>query len=1481
MRTKRRSRLLSVLLCLCMLFSIIPLPGTTYAAEMLCPNHQEHTQECGYVEAVEGAPCNHLEAGEHKVNGGGADREGPLGDDENCGCTEGTPEVACDKNCTDTDGDGQIDHQEGCAYTPAVPGSPCKHREQGAHDAACGYIEAVEGAPCTHACDQYTDGSSGGSPAPAQDAVCDCTVLCTEGAMDIDCPVCGSEGALPEGCGFIACTKTEGCTLPAGHGGECAAAAVMATSLLNQVYSLDIAEGDITVSLDIADDIVVKQGKNVHTLKDGEELSLYGTADNRFITFRNVGTESSPLKVELDNLHMTQDYQEESTDKNRDAIALVNSHVNFYLKGESTIQMSQIRATSYCQIFVSWTSSAAFDDSEQRGEYQVGTGKLTLTKNGAIGTFSSCIGGRNYCTEGYGTIEDNTGKAGTMVFNGGTIVTRPGGSHAAAIGVGCSTRNPDGYEPQFKRIEVNGGHLDLEQSGSGSCIGAGSPAAFADGTNNIIQINGGAVDATGTGSGTAIGAPYNGSISRIEINGGAVNAVGGDSGNTAGAGISCGCYTDGEILITGGIVNATGGSLVDPYEDNKGGSGAGIGGMGSFVDRSVTPVHIQITGGTVTAKGGDAPSEGGGAGAGIGTGGSYQTAYASQGLKNTIEITGGTVKAIGGAGYGQGVGNRVKRGAPGIGTGGNFENNTCQTDITISGGNVYAIGGTGGVGSGTDKNGNFNNDNIKCKIKAYRDSMIPSNDNFLPNIYLFPSLPGGNGSAAFFFAKPDGSFVTGLTPVMLHTEPGAYVRAGVRGEMGMPLLQVRSSSQQADRGIPAVNAGDVTAWFPENQQDDAQFDVIDPGSRNRAAQGSKVKIMNAKETWVNRLEVPLSPLFADEILLNLSEDAPNQPALAGDPADQPFGRIDSFALEGVDDLAEIDTYSGVVKMKQGASVREGQATLTAKYAGDMREPLRLYATVAVKIVSDTSCTITCETPTGRFEEEVSVTLQYGLAEELTVPEETFVKKYVWSLSQTPPAGEREFTEAYDGAPATQTAAPDEPYPQEWYLHAYAQHPLVNGGTPTIETFGPYTLTGAKPAITTPETLPEGQLEEAYKQTLEADSVTPLTWCLAQGSALPPGLSLNGDTGEISGVPTRHGDYAFTVEAANTAGTVSGTFHLHIERIVAQGLTVSPPTLTLEKGEERQLTVTFLPENTTNQEVTYATSDDAVAIVTQEGSIKAIGAGQVTIIVTAQDGGYEGTCIVTVPAPEHPVLGQPPQGPLDLAKDAVFTFQGEYQNLETIRLNGHTLTLISTDSSHAELSGYPGSEGKLGEVKSGSVIVTLHKEFLQTLSGGEYQLEVVFLDGRVPGTGSTTFEIATVITGLPENETLTIGQNVSWTPAPVGGVWSYDKDYLEITQNGGSYTFKALKAGKAIATYTVDGVSYTVKLTINKTGEAPGTAPEEPTSMPETSASQSESSAPQTGDTSNTLPFILLALASLLGCIGLISYKNLCRKRRQG
>ena len=75
---------------------------------------------------------------------------------------------------------------------------------------------------------------------------------------------------------------------------------------------------------------------------------------------------------------------------------------------------------------------------------------------------------------------------------------------------------------------------------------------------------------------------------------------------------------------------------------------------------------------------------------------------------------------------------------------------------------------------------------------------------------------------------------------------------------------------------------------------------------------------------------------------------------------------------------------------------------------------------------------------------------------------------------------------------------------------------------------------AAPSITT-DSLPDGKVGEAYSQTLTADGTEPIIWSVDSGN-LPTGLSLNVDTGEISGTPTADGTAKFTVKATNSAGS---------------------------------------------------------------------------------------------------------------------------------------------------------------------------------------------------------------------------------------------------------------------------------------------------------------------------------------------------------
>ena len=185
-----------------------------------------------------------------------------------------------------------------------------------------------------------------------------------------------------------------------------------------------------------------------------------------------------------------------------------------------------------------------------------------------------------------------------------------------------------------------------------------------------------------------------------EAGSGSLNAEGG----ALSAGIGA-CYEEGtkNIIITGGTVTATGGD-----------GGAGIGGGSDGRNSDSNGKNITITGSTVTAKGGN-----GSAGIGGGVGGSGES----------ITITGSTVTAEGGngaAGIGSGNGKNItitdstvtatgKYGGAGIG-GGGFDGGGNGNHITITGSTVIATsegvgerGNRGGAGIGGGCIGNGEN----------------------------------------------------------------------------------------------------------------------------------------------------------------------------------------------------------------------------------------------------------------------------------------------------------------------------------------------------------------------------------------------------------------------------------------------------------------------------------------------------------------------------------------------------------------------------------------------------------------------------------------------------------------------------------------------------------------------------------------------------------------------------------------------------
>ena len=93
--------------------------------------------------------------------------------------------------------------------------------------------------------------------------------------------------------------------------------------------------------------------------------------------------------------------------------------------------------------------------------------------------------------------------------------------------------------------------------------------------------------------------------------------------------------------------------------------------------------------------------------------------------------------------------------------------------------------------------------------------------------------------------------------------------------------------------------------------------------------------------------------------------------------------------------------------------------------------------------------------------------------------------------------------------------------------------------------------------------------------------------------------------------------SITVTYTSSGGTTAVT-----------GVSLDKTTLELKEGKKATLEATVAPANATNKNITWSSSKESVATVT-DGVVTAVAEGEATITVTTEDGNYTATCGVTV------------------------------------------------------------------------------------------------------------------------------------------------------------------------------------------------------------------------------------------------------------
>ncbi|MBR3345312.1 MAG: Ig-like domain-containing protein [Solobacterium sp.] len=150
------------------------------------------------------------------------------------------------------------------------------------------------------------------------------------------------------------------------------------------------------------------------------------------------------------------------------------------------------------------------------------------------------------------------------------------------------------------------------------------------------------------------------------------------------------------------------------------------------------------------------------------------------------------------------------------------------------------------------------------------------------------------------------------------------------------------------------------------------------------------------------------------------------------------------------------------------------------------------------------------------------------------------------------------------------------------------------------------------------TVNEGETAQLTATVKPANTTDIVVWTSSDAS-----IASIDETGKVTGVSG--GEATITARA----GTKSVSIKVKVVGPVkVKGVDVTE-TLTLRPGKTGALKVTITPEDATNKNVTFESSDTAVATVDAEGNVTAVAEGTAVITVTTEDGSFKDECTVTV------------------------------------------------------------------------------------------------------------------------------------------------------------------------------------------------------------------------------------------------------------
>jgi GH35 family endo-1,4-beta-xylanase len=155
------------------------------------------------------------------------------------------------------------------------------------------------------------------------------------------------------------------------------------------------------------------------------------------------------------------------------------------------------------------------------------------------------------------------------------------------------------------------------------------------------------------------------------------------------------------------------------------------------------------------------------------------------------------------------------------------------------------------------------------------------------------------------------------------------------------------------------------------------------------------------------------------------------------------------------------------------------------------------------------------------------------------------------------------------------------------------------------------------------TLQIDQKESLQVTVIPTDATNPtVSW-----SSSSDAVASVSQTGEVTAIKEGFAIITVTTKEGNKTATCSVT--VLPELISVTDVALDKSTMTLQVTRKENLRATVIPADATDKTVSWSSSDETVAIVSQTGEVTAIKEGVATITVTTANGNKTATCTVTV------------------------------------------------------------------------------------------------------------------------------------------------------------------------------------------------------------------------------------------------------------